>query len=174
MVMRTPKNYDRIMLISRTGGESQSWMKVAFGINSRGVNINEETKKYYYMSGHGACETEVSGQDYSVTISGNRVIGDPAQDLIFEELLFDIDNREVEFMDFDAGADVKDTKTAKPNGWRGKGTIQITDPGSGDARERQNIGFILSYKGKPERGIVSEESGAFIFTPAGGVLNNGI
>lgn len=161
MSVRYPKNYNRVMAIRAVGKEAEDYMVIAVGILSRGSSYSETTEDYKYMSGRGTSEKVLSSQEVGTSFTGHRAVGDPAQDYILDEVLYDLDNREVEFLDYDDGA-----PTGSPNGYHGSATLQITDPGSGDAASRQNIGFTLNYKGKPERGTVTKESGGKLtFTP---------
>ena len=161
---RKPKNYNRVMLINIGTPDAKKWKKIAEGILSRANNINENAETYYYISGQGTSEKEVTSQDVGVSFTGHRTVGDEAQDYILDAVLFYLDSREIEFMDFD---DIIDVSGEKPpvNGFRGTASIQITDFGSGDAASRQNIGFTLNFKGKPERGTVTKTGDVYTFIP---------
>ena len=54
-------------------------------------------------------------------------------------------------------------------GWRaigGKAVLSITDDGSGDAQNRENISFALKILGTPEKGTVTVTNNVPTFTPA--------
>ena len=150
--MRYPKNYNRVMAVRPADKENAPYMVIAEGIMSRANNISETTESYQYLSGRGTAEKAVTGQEVGVSFSGHRKAGDPAQDYILDEVLYDIDSRDVEFLDYDDGIE------SGPNGYKGRANIQITDFGSGDAGSRQNIGFTLNFQGKPEKGTVAKSA----------------
>ena len=161
MAIRFPKNYNRRLLINLKDTEgTDNWKLMAVGISSRSNSINESTEKYYYMDKRGVAETEITGQEVSISMTGHRAVGDVGQDYILDEVLYDLDKREIEFCDYDDGVDT--STTPKPaNGYRGIATLQITDFGSGDTANRQNIGFTLNINGKPEKGTMTEANGVY-------------
>lgn len=165
MKMAYPKNYNRQMLINRGTEGAPDWRVIAKGILSRANNINETTSKLHYLDGRGTAETLVEGQDVSAAFTGHRFLSDTVQDYILDELLFDLDRREVEFVDFDDSIAIPSSGTKPANGWRGKATIQITDFGSGEAINRQNIAFTLNYNGKPTRGTMEKTESGYAWTP---------
>lgn len=158
--MRKPKNFNRVFLVDIGTADAPKIVPIAAGITSHGSNISESTEKYYYMDQRGTAETDLTGQDVSRSFSGHRMKGDEAQDYILDELLYDIDNREIVFYDYD------ESLTAGVNGWKGVATIRISDDGSGDTAARQNIAFSLAINGKPERGTVSKTESGYTWTPA--------
>lgn len=143
-----PKVYNRKFWINIGDGNTENWAEIAVGITSRGNSFTENSEEYQYVSNEGTAETEPTTQSVTRTFSGNRFIGDPAQDEIFIRRIYDLDHREVEFMEYYKNVD-------GVNGWRGRATILITDDGSGDSTARETIGFNLAVNGKPERGTVS-------------------
>lgn len=168
--MAFPKNYNRIMLINIGTTETPDWKKIAVGILSRGNSISETTNDFYYMSNLGTADTETSSQVISVTFTGHRDVGDAAQDYILDKVLYDLSGRIVEFMDYDDSIVIPTTDTKPVNGAKGVASISISDFGSGNAPDRQTIGFSLRYKGKPTRGTVvattTEGVTTYAFTPA--------
>ena len=66
------------------------------------------------------------------------------------------------------GQDYYDNMGAEAvNGHQGVAVLSITDDGSGDANNRENIGFGLKIEGTPEAGVVTiAEGGTPTFTPA--------
>lgn len=154
-----PKVYNRKFLINIGGAEAPHWAEIAAGITSRGNSFTENSEEYQYISNEGAAETEPTTQSVTRTFSGNRFIGDAAQDEIFIRRIYDLDSREVEFMEY-----YKDVPGA--NGWKGRATILIADDGSGDSTARETIGFNLAVNGKPQRGTVTVgEDGVPVFAP---------
>ena len=113
------------------------------------------------MAGRGVAESEVTGITVSRTWSGWRVLGDKAQDAIMDKL-YSLDGRRVKFLECydNMGAEAV-------NGHQGVAVLSITDDSSGDANNRENIGFGLKIEGTPEAGVVTiAEEGTPTFTPA--------
>ena len=130
------------------------------GITSRGNSINEQSQEYYDMAGRGVAESEVTGVSVSRTFTGFRRFGDAAQDAIMDRL-YDLDNRKVKFIEC-----YDNLGSGKPNGRQGEGVLSITDDGSGDAQNRENISFGLKILGTPQKGTVTiGEDGTPTFSP---------
>lgn len=168
--MAYPKNYNRKMLINLGTSASPDWKLIAVGILSRGNSISETTNDYYYMADRGTADTETSSQVISVSFTGHRSVGDNVQDYILDEVLYDLDKRDVEFMDYDETVVIPESGTKPVNGVKGLASISISDFGSGNTPDRQTIGFALRYKGKPTRGTVvattTEGDTTYAFTAA--------
>ena len=105
------------------------------------------------MSERGTSDVESSSQTITRTFSGNRFLGDPAQDSIFIDRMYSLDNRQVEFMEYHDNAPT--SWADKGNGYKGLANIQISDDGGGDAGSRESIEFSLLYAGRPTRGTVT-------------------
>lgn len=163
--MRKPKNYNRRFLVNVGMPDKPKWALIAAGITSRSIRIDETYDTYYYFDLRGAAEEDATEQKTEVSFTGHRVIGDAAQELVYDKLLYDINNRKVEFLDYDDGIDIT-AEPAPANGYKGTATLKISDTGSGDARNRQNITFVLSYSVPPVKGTVIEQNGEYTFTPA--------
>lgn len=155
-----PRAFNRRIFINIGTSIVPQWAEIAVGISSRGVTFTENEEEYYYMSERGTAEKEPTTQSISRSFTGNRFVGDPAQDSIFIDRLYELDNREVEYIEF------YDNINDGPNGWKGRASITISDDGSGDVSNRENIGFGLSINGKPKRGTVTmKDNGEPEFTP---------
>lgn len=163
---RRPKNFNRCMVIDIGTSDAPEWVLIADGISSRANNISESKDVYYYFSGRGAAESETSSQEVGVSFSGHRIVGDAAQDHVFNALLFDLDKRELSFMDYDDTIPIPESGDMPVNGYKGRGSVQITDFGSGEAKSRQNIGFTINFIGRPEWGTVKKDAdGNYTFVP---------
>lgn len=156
-----PKAYNRRFFINIGTSELPSWVELARGISSRSNSFSEETENYYYMDGRGTAETDPTTQTVTRTFSGNRVIGDEAQDYLFFDNIYDLDKRVVQFIEF-----YDNMPAGAPNGWQGTYTLSITDDGSGDATARESIGINASINGIPQRGTVTMENGTPKFVAA--------
>lgn len=160
----TPRAFNRRWWIDISTGETPEWAEIAKGISSRGNSISEQSQDYYDMSGRGVAESEVTGITVSRTWSGWRAIGDAAQDAIMERL-YGLDGRKVKFLEcYDNMA------ASAVNGSQGEAILSISDDGSGDANNRENIGFGIKILGVPTRGtVVISASGVPTFTPKASV-----
>lgn len=156
-----PKAYNRRFFIDIGTSETPKWVELARGIASRSNSFTEETENYYYMDGRGTAETDATTQTVTRTFSGNRVIGDEAQDYLFFDNVYNLDGRVVPFMEF-----YDNMETGKENGWKGTYTLSISDDGSGDATARETVGINASINGIPERGTVTLSDGVPTFSPA--------
>lgn len=156
----TPKTFNRRWWIDLSANDSPQWAEVASGITSRGNSINEQSQEYYDMAGRGVAESEVTGVSVSRTFTGFRRFGDAAQDAIMDRL-YDLDKRKVKFIEC-----YDNMGSGKPNGRQGEGVLSITDDGSGDAQNRENISFGLKILGTPQKGTVTiGEDGTPTFSP---------
>lgn len=162
MAGRKPKHVtnNRRWWIDLSANDSPQWAEVSVGITSRGNSINEQSQEYYDMAGRGVAESEVTGVSVSRTFTGFRRFGDAAQDAIMDRL-YDLDNRKVKFIEC-----YDNLGSGKPNGRQGEGVLSITDDGSGDAQNRENISFGLKILGTPQKGTVTiGEDGTPTFSP---------
>ena len=150
-----PKAYNKRYLINFGTTEQPEWAEVARGITSRGNSFSETSETYYPMDQRGTAEIETTAQSVSRTWSGFRVIGDKFQDKVFIDALYDLDKRNVEYIEY------YDNVTGV-NGWKGNGNLTISDDGSGDTQNRETIGVGLNLIGKPERGTAQVTYGATI------------
>ena len=143
-----PKAYNKRFLLNIGMTESSKWVEVARGITSRGNNFSESSETYYPMDQRGTAEIETTSQSVSRTWSGFRVIGDEAQDYVFIDALYDLDKRNVEFIEYYDNVE-------GVNGWKGIASLTISDDGSGDTANRETVGFGLNLIGKPVRGTAT-------------------
>ncbi len=163
----TPKAYNRRWWIDIGESDSPEWAELAKGISSRGNSISEQSQDYYDMAGRGVAESEVTGVTVSRTWSGWRVIGDKAQDHIMKRL-YDLDKRKVKFLE------CYDNMNAEAeNGHQGEAVLTITDDGSGDAGNRENISFGLKIIGTPTPGTVTIAENVPTFKPTAAAASSG-
>ncbi len=72
--------------ISTTGdAEQATFAELSDGIDNLSEALNEVVQQYFFMSGQGFATNEVTGMAPAVTLTGRRIIGDPAQDYIFSK-----------------------------------------------------------------------------------------
>lgn len=163
-----PKAYNRHFWINLSTTEDPEWVEITRGISSRGADVSESEEEYFYMSDRGAADREASSQTVGRTFSGNRFLGDPAQDAVFIDRMYDMNKRQVEFLDYYDNPP-ESWKVGQPgtkgNGWKGVANISIADDGSGDTQERETIEFSLLYVGAPIRGTVTISTDVPTFEP---------
>jgi hypothetical protein len=116
-------------------GASRTWLKLANGIMSAIESHNDSTDDTAYLPDGGYGNSDIIGKQYTVAITGHRVIGNPAQDYIV--------SLQGEFGD-DAKTYIRYTK---PNGYRTQArasVAEIVDSG-GDANAKTD--FSCNFKG---------------------------
>lgn len=121
-------------------GVEESFVRLAAGITGLDPDVNDEVSQDRYLDGDGFAESDVTGAQLILTLSGHRLYGDPAQDFIYSKLLEIGPSRRTGL------------KWTLPSGevFEGNVTITgITGP-SGEAGEKGEIGFELHFNGKPE------------------------
>lgn len=116
-----------------------SWAWVASGITSQTPSANETTTNDAYYDGGGFTDTDVTGKQIQIAISGNRKVGDPAQD--FVEKLF-----------FKFGTSVKTRVIWIKNNLPiiAHCTISNIVPTGGNANAKQTFSFNIAFNGRPK------------------------
>lgn len=116
-----------------------SWAWVASGINTQTPSANETTTNDAYYDGGGFTETDVTGKQIQLAVSGNRKVGDPAQDYV--ENLF-----------FKFGTAVKTRVIWIKNNTPiiSACTISNIVPTGGAANAKQTFSFNVSFNGRPK------------------------
>ena len=115
------------------------WAWVASGINSQTPSANETSTNDAYYDGGGFTETEVTGKQVQIAVSGNRKVGDPAQDYV--ENLF-----------FKFGTAVKTRVIWIKNNTPiiSACTISNIVPTGGAANAKQTFSFNIDFNGRPK------------------------
>ena len=116
-------------------GSARTWLKLAAGITSAVDSHNDSTDDTAYLDGGGYGNSDIIGKQYTLAITGHRIIGNPAQDYIM--------TLQGEFGD-DAKTYVRYTR---PNGHRTQAYVtasEIVDAG-GDANAKTD--FSCNFKG---------------------------
>ena len=120
--------------------EEPTYARLAAGITDLEPDPNEEIAQDVYLDGDGFGESDVTGAQLIVSISGHRKYGDPAQDYIYG-------------LQMELGPARRTTfRLTLPDGatYEGPCTIaNIVGPG-GAAGERGAISFEIHFAGKPE------------------------
>ena len=118
---------------------SESYARLAKGFNNAEPNFNEETSQDKYFDGSGYAETDVIGAQLTISLSGHRFYGDPAQDYIFGTVLELGPARRTTF------------KWEEPDGgiFEGPCTIANISGPSGEAGAKGEISCEIHFNGKP-------------------------
>lgn len=154
------KGLNRRFYINVGTTQAPQWEKISLGIRSRGNSISETTTEYFDMESRGVVTTETESIKVQRSFSGCRILGNVAQDFIFNRL-YDLNNRNVEYIMF-----YDNMEPDAINGEQGIASLTISDDGSGDANSLENIAFALNVADKPKRGKVTlnEQTGQPTFT----------
>lgn len=59
------------------------WSAFGKGFNNLSESLNEVVQQYFFLSDDGYAQNFVTGMAPALTLSGVRILGDPAQDYIF-------------------------------------------------------------------------------------------
>lgn len=115
------------------------WAWLAGGINTVTPSANETTANDAYYDGGGFTETEVTGKQVQLAVSGNRKVGDPAQDFVTGK-----------FWQF--GNAVKTRVIWIENGVPvvAKATLTNVVPTGGAANAKQTFSFTIAFNGRPK------------------------
>lgn len=65
-------------------GTAENWAELGEGIENLAEALNEVVYSGYYLNNGGYGNSEVTGMQPVVTMSGKRIVGDAAQDYIFD------------------------------------------------------------------------------------------
>jgi len=122
------------------GADPGNFARLAAGFNSFEVALNEELDQTPYLDGDGYATSTVMGAQLTITFTGHRKFGDPAQDFIFSKAMGIGNGRETEF------------RWTLPSGevLEGPCTLaEVTGP-SGEANAKGEITVAIHFNGKPE------------------------
>lgn len=121
------------------GADPGNFVRLAAGFNSFEPALNEQIDQTPYLDGDGYATSTVLGAQLTLTFTGHRKFGDPAQDFIFSKAMEIGNERETEF------------RWTKPDGEviEGPCTIaEVTGP-SGEANAKGEISVAIHINGKP-------------------------
>ncbi|MFZ4452087.1 phage tail tube protein [Salibacterium aidingense] len=121
-----------------TDGE-ETFERMAKGFNNFDPSNNEETDQTQYLDGEGFASTTVMGGQLTLSFSGHRYYGDPAQDWIFSKQHEIGTERETTF------------RWTMPTGevFEGPCTLAEISGPSGDANAKGEITVAVHFNGKP-------------------------
>lgn len=64
-------------------GVSRTWVEFGAGVENLSEALNETVQQYFFFADHGFARNYVTGMAPSYSCTGRRIIGNPAQDYIF-------------------------------------------------------------------------------------------
>lgn len=140
--MSFPLNYQTLLELDITPDEATAtYARVAAGISGFDPSTNDDVDQTKYLDGNGFASSDVIGAQYTMSLSGHRVVGDPVQDWL-ESIQLELgDDRKTTCRMTDAIGNVK----------TGSVTIANIDFGGGDAGAKEDISFEIHFNGKPTR-----------------------
>lgn len=118
-----------------------TYYRLGEGITSVTRSNNETVDTKSYMNGNGGNTSEVTGFQYKLSFSGDRVTTDTVQNYIFDRIFQMGASRSVTFRETQADGLVI----------TGTAIFSNINPGSGDANAVQAIGFDVEFSGVPTR-----------------------
>lgn len=138
-----PLNFQNLFEINTTpGATTKTWARIAAGISSCTPANNENVDQTAYLDGDGFGSSDVIGMQKTYAFSGHRVVGDTAQDFIFNDLQETLgDNRKTQIRHTDANGKII----------TGDCTVCNIVEGGGDANAKTEISFEVHINGKPEK-----------------------
>ena len=81
----------------KTAAEEETWAPLDDGFDNVAEALNETVQQYYFLKDKGFARNHVTGMAPAFTLTGRRVIGDPAQDFIFSAKYKLDSNRQTQF-----------------------------------------------------------------------------
>lgn len=114
------------------------WAYLGSGINTITPGSNETTTNDAYYDGGGFTDTDVTGKQITFAFSGNRKLGNPAQDYVASKF-------------YGIGTSVKTRVIWVNNGHAviSAATLTAIVPTGGAANAKQTISFTISFNGQP-------------------------
>lgn len=136
-----------------TSGSAESWAVLGEGIENLAEALNEVVYSGFYLHNEGYGNSEITGMQPVITVSGKRIVGDTAQDYIFDPA-----------RKYGLGEKRK-SKLKLTMAGKG-GNVVITCPVtianvqelSGNAQDGSAISFEFRFNGKPT--VTTEAAGA--------------
>lgn len=155
--MIAPLNFQTLVELDTNPSGTANYVRLGDGISTITPSNNETVDTKSYLDDDGGMTDTITGFKNGYTFSGDRIIGNAAQDFIFDKI-------------FSVGASRKTRlRVTMPNGAVKTGTVNIgiDSDGGGDASATAAIGFSLNFDGKPTL-TVPQTAAALTATVAAG------
>lgn len=121
------------------------WSNLGIMMKNISQSINEVLYQATYLSDEGYGSTEVTGGQYTVTFTGDKKIGDPVSDYIFDpDVQYKFGEARKTQLQFTRGTTTITWEVTLAN---------ITDAG-GDANQPNAVTLVIHGNGKPVMGTV--------------------
>lgn len=120
------------------GADEESLVPIAGGIANHDTSFDEDSDDQAYYDGNGGTEKIYKGITVAYSFTGNRKYGDEGQEFV-RDRVFDQSNRDCFF------------RVTEPDGRviSGKATIGGIKISGGDANERPDFEFTVTFAGLP-------------------------
>jgi hypothetical protein len=142
-------------------GASRTWVALDQGFDNLDEELNDQVQEYFFLGDKGFGSDYVTGVHPKYKLSGTRVVGDPAQDYIFDNKFNLMNGRTTNLR----------ISIPKADGTvvRFTNKVSLTDMKSfgGSANEGSNVEVNLSFMGAPFTDIVTLTSALTVQTVAG-------
>lgn len=135
-------NYDYALKINISPlSDTPTWALISEGFDNISKSLNEAIYQGSFLGDQGYASTEVTGGQLTITLSGVRIYGDPAQDFIFSNMVKNNfgDARKTDFM-----ITYPDNASLS-----GKVTLAKITEGGGAANSPDAISVQIHFNGKP-------------------------
>ena len=157
--MSAPLNFQTLFELDINPAGTANYVRLGDGIVSATPANNETVDTKSYLDDNGGASSEVTGFQYTWSFSGDRIIGNAAQDFIFGKL-------------FSLGTGRKtNARITGANGTVITGQVTLSNlvDGGGDANATAAIGFDMMFNGKPTLQVPQTASALTATVAAGSV-----
>jgi hypothetical protein len=133
-------NFENLFELDVNPGGTASYKRIGMGFTSAAISNEEEVNDTSYLDGEGGKTSTVVGFQHKVDFSGERVVGDLAQDYVLSKV-FDLSGRTTNY------------RCTLADGTIITGSATICDivPFGGDANAIAEFSFSLKINGKPAK-----------------------
>lgn len=129
------------------------WAEIAAGIASVKSSAAPVAKHAYSLGRHGYISTQPLYRQLVREFTGMRLAGNSAQDRVLLHRLREMDNCEIEYLEFYEGLP-KQMILRSGNGWKGRAVLLCCEDGSAGGGEQEAVQFTLAVNGEPKRGTI--------------------
>ena len=151
---------------SVTSGETPTWTysKLCKGIESMSFTPNEQNQQFFFLCGNGFAHNETTGGAPTLTISGRRIVGDAAQDYIFDNKFHLMAGRDTNLRISVPKSDGSVTR------FTSKVTLSDMKSFGGATTDGGSVNVTLSFKGAPVVDTVAPTTALTVTSEYGGTV----